>query len=193
VTTQHADNLGVLSRQGVPPLVFAIHDGRDRVCWIEATASAGIEDFLSKRVGDPRLLPLGTWTDIDLSAVFYVSAIDSDRSRLATLVVDLGGEIHQLCHVVLGEDVYTPGQFWLELTQAGGTKAGAVRTVATRAGADRVVCFGDNLNDLSMFAVADESYAVSNAVAEVRAAATAVLGSNADEAVARWLAAAMWP
>jgi len=183
--------LRLLSRHGVPPLVFAIHDGRDRVCWIERDASAGIQDFLSKRPGDPRLLPLGSWTEIDLSAVFYISAIDDDRSLLADVDVELGDEIHQLCHVILGEDVYARGQFWLELTHAGGTKARAVRAVAAGAGADRIVCFGDNLNDLSMFAVADQSYAVSNAVREVHAAATAVIGSNADEAVARWLAAAM--
>jgi len=38
--------------------------------------------------------------------------------------------------------------------------------VAAGAGADRIVCFGANLNDLSMFAVADQSYAASNAVRE---------------------------
>lgn len=182
----------LLSRHDVPPLVFAIHDGRDRVCWLEGTVSAGIEDFLSKRAGDPRLLPLRSWAEIDLAAVFYLCAIGDDRGLLAALDVELGDEIHQLCHVILGEDVYTPGQFWLELTQSGATKARAVRALADRAGADRIVCFGDNLNDLSMFAAADESYAVSNAVAEVRAVATAVIGSNADEAVARWLASALW-
>lgn len=182
-----AATLQVLSDLGVPPLVFALHGGRDRVCWLGGSVSAGIEDFLSKRPGDPRVLALGSWAEIDLSAVFYISAISDDRALLGAADVEFGAEIHERCHVLLGEDVYTPGQFWLELTREDGTKARAVRAVAARAGADRIVCFGDNLNDLSMFAVADESYAVSNAVQQVRDAATAVIGSNADEAVARWL------
>lgn len=188
-----AGALRTLARHAVPPLVFAIHEGRDRVCWIERDASAGIRDFLSKRPGDPRMLPLRSWSEIDLSAVFYLSAIDDDRSRLTDIDAELCAEIHQACHVILGEDIYTTGQFWLELTQAGATKAAAVLALAARVDADRIVCFGDNLNDLPMFAVADESYAVANAVGQVRAAATAVIGSNADEAVARWLSAAVDP
>lgn len=40
-----------------------------------------------------------------------------------------------------------------------------------------------------MFEAADESYAVGNASDDVKALATAVIGSNADDGVARWLAA----
>jgi Cof subfamily protein (haloacid dehalogenase superfamily) len=184
------DTLRVLEAHAVAPLVFALHEGRDRVCWLEHDTSAGIRDFLARRPGDPRMLPLRSWSEIDLSAVFYLSAIDHDRSLLARIEVELGAGVHQACHVILGEDVYAKGQFWLELTAAGATKAAAVLALAARLDADRIVCFGDNLNDLPMFAIADESYAVANALPQVRAAATGVIGSNADEAVARWLSAA---
>jgi hydroxymethylpyrimidine pyrophosphatase-like HAD family hydrolase len=40
-----------------------------------------------------------------------------------------------------------------------------------------------------MFAIADESYAVSNAVPAVRDAATRVINSNDEDAVARWITA----
>lgn len=96
----------------------------------------------------------------------YTRTVLDDRSLPADVDVELGDEIHQLCHVILGEDVYTRGRFRLERTHAGGTKAQAVRAVAAGAGADRIVCFGANLNDLSMLAVADQSYAASNAVRE---------------------------
>ena len=49
------------------------------------------------------------------------------------------------------------------------------------------MCFGDNLNDLPMFAVADEAYAVENAKDEVKAAATGVIGSNVQMGVVRYL------
>lgn len=43
-----------------------------------------------------------------------------------------------------------------------------------------MVAFGDNLNDLPLFAAADESYAVSNAHERILAAATGVIGSNTE-------------
>ena len=54
-------------------------------------------------------------------------------------------------------------------------------------GTERVVCFGDSDNDLSMFEVADESYAPENANDAIKAAATAVIGHHDDEDIARFL------
>ena len=56
-----------------------------------------------------------------------------------------------------------------------------------RLGCDRVVCFGDGKNDISMFRAADECYAVADAEPELKAIATDVIGSNEDDGVARWL------
>ena len=52
-------------------------------------------------------------------------------------------------------------------------------------GADRVVVYGDNLNDLPMFAVADEAVAVANARPQVLAAADRIIGRNTDDSVAK--------
>ncbi len=54
-------------------------------------------------------------------------------------------------------------------------------------GARRVVCFGDNQNDLPMFGIADWAVAVSNAAPDVRAAAHEVITSNDSEGVADWI------
>ena len=47
--------------------------------------------------------------------------------------------------------------------------------------------FGDALNDISMFEIADEAYAVSNAVGELKAIATGIIGCNDEDAVAEKL------
>ena len=52
---------------------------------------------------------------------------------------------------------------------------------------DRVVVFGDALNDLPMFKAADEAYAVANAAEELKQAATGIIGSNEEDGVADWL------
>ena len=50
-----------------------------------------------------------------------------------------------------------------------------------------MVVFGDSVNDIPMFKAADEAYAVANAIDELKAAATAVIGSNEEDAVAAFL------
>ncbi|SDJ04962.1 hypothetical protein SAMN05444157_1466 [Frankineae bacterium MT45] len=167
------------------PLLFLQHAGRDRLCWIDGPLNWGTNDFLERRADDPRLMPLTGWSEVSLEQVFYMSIIgpltelEGCRSELATELA--------ACDALISEDVYVPGQFILDVTSSAGTKAVALRRVAADVQADEIVCFGDNINDLGMFAVADRAYAVANAVAEVRQAATAVIGGNADQGVARWL------
>ena len=67
------------------------------------------------------------------------------------------------------------------------SKARAVQDLARQLGADRIVVFGDNLNDLSMMAVADEAVAVANAFPEVKAAADVVIGPNSADSVAKYI------
>ena len=55
-------------------------------------------------------------------------------------------------------------------------------------GADRLVVFGDSLNDLPMLAVADVAVAVANALPEVREAADIVIEPNYTDSVARFIA-----
>ena len=67
---------------------------------------------------------------------------------------------------------------------------GTALTLTTLAGDVRgatVLACGDHLNDLGMFATADESIAPANAHTSVRAAATAVVASNDEDGVIRWL------
>ena len=175
----------------VQPVVFANHGGRDRVCWLPARSTPAVESYLARRAPDPRFLPLDDWREIDWAEVFFYAVLGelAPLQRLRDTLADaLDG-----CHVTLTEEIYAPGQYWLEVGAVEGTKAAALRTVAGAAGADRLVCFGDNLNDLPMFALADESLAVANALEEVRSRASAVIGGNAEEGVATWLSAHALP
>jgi hydroxymethylpyrimidine pyrophosphatase-like HAD family hydrolase len=54
-------------------------------------------------------------------------------------------------------------------------------------GFERVICFGDSDNDLSMFEAADESYAPANANNVIKSAATAVIGHHNEEGIAKFL------
>ena len=54
-------------------------------------------------------------------------------------------------------------------------------------GFDKVVGFGDNLNDIPLFNACYECYAVENANNELKRLATGVIKSNQQDGVARWL------
>ena len=58
-----------------------------------------------------------------------------------------------------------------------------------KGGYDRVISFGDAINDLPMFQISDECYAVGNAIEELKNTATAVIGDHDADAVAMWLKA----
>lgn len=76
---------------------------------------------------------------------------------------------------------------WLDIHHRRASKGGAIDSLRRQLDLSRVVCFGDNDNDLSMFACADEAYAPQNATEEVRAAATAVIGHHDQDGIARFL------
>ena len=90
-------------------------------------------------------------------------------------------------HCVYQKDIYSDEQ-WLEIMPKEVTKASAVKKLKQITQSDYVVVFGDGLNDLKMFEVADECYAMSNAEPELKAAATKIIESNDNDGVAHWLA-----
>ncbi len=79
------------------------------------------------------------------------------------------------------------GLGWIDIHHRAGSKGNAVDLLREELGAQRVLVFGDSSNDLSMFATADEAYAPSNAQADVRAAATQVIGHHDEDGIAHFL------
>lgn len=67
------------------------------------------------------------------------------------------------------------------------TKAEAILKLKELWGCDKVISFGDAINDIPMFQVSDECYAVANAVLELKKIATGVIGSNDEDGVSQWL------
>ena len=67
------------------------------------------------------------------------------------------------------------------------TKAHAARQLAKLLNCDRIVAFGDSVNDIPLFEAADERYAVANSADILKARATAVIKSNDEDGVADWL------
>ena len=77
-------------------------------------------------------------------------------------------------------DAYDGDTWYLEVFDKAASKAHAVDFLREYTGADEVVCFGDNLNDLPMFERADLAVAVEGAVDEVKKRADSITSSVPD-------------
>lgn len=84
-------------------------------------------------------------------------------------------------------DIYNTDFWYLEVCSEKASKYNAACNLKKQLGFEKLVAFGDNLNDLPLFKAADESYAVENAKDEVKSAAASVIGSNDSDGVAQWL------
>lgn len=90
---------------------------------------------------------------------------------------------------VMYQEVYDDTAYVLDVYSNEATKANGIRKLKQMGGYEKVVCFGDNLNDLPMFEVSDEAYAVENAVPEVKEKADKVIGSCEEGSVPGFIAA----
>lgn len=83
-------------------------------------------------------------------------------------------------------DNYTECNF-MECMNKEASKGSAVLKIKELLSIDKIVAFGDNLNDLPLFEVADECYAVENACQELKDAATGIIGSNDNDGVINFI------
>lgn len=87
------------------------------------------------------------------------------------------------CQVTIYQDTYTDAWI-LEVFAPGVSKAAAILRMKEHIGADKVVVYGDNLNDLPMMAIADIAVAVDNGLDAVKSAADIIIGPHTANAVA---------
>lgn len=162
------------------PVVYAMVDGRERSSYILDRSNAPTRNLILSR-NDVRLRSVETIEQLRAGEIFYITCIDS-----ADVLLPIYEKWRDTYYCVYQKDIYDGSQ-WLEIMPAGCSKANAIGELKQRLGCDRVVVFGDGVNDLPMFMAADEAYAVANAVPELKAAATGVIGGNNEDGVARWL------
>lgn len=175
------DVLEDLIRHGIFPIVYAFIDGIEKFSYIPEKSSVGMKLFIDSRENDKRDHPVVSEKDLSAGEIFYITCIDS-----ADKLEPFYHKYADTYHCVFQEDIYTKYQ-WLEIMPKAASKANAIQQLKDLLGCRKVVVFGDGSNDIDMFELADEAYAVSNAVEELKQIATKVIGSNNEDAVAKWL------
>lgn len=177
--------LDTYSRHGVRPFVYRRH-GSTIEAFHSSTMSETESDFMRARCGTPfkRFVlteDYGINNGDEAMLVFSTDHYD----RLYAVYNDIKGYIS--CTPVCYHDIFDEKMGILEVYAEGTTKASAIKNLAHKVGADRVVVFGDNRNDMPMMRMADVSVAVANAFPEVKTLADVVIEPNTTHSVARWI------
>lgn len=168
----------------VYPLVYSLLNGEERVSWLEGRESKGTLDYLKSRTGDKRLRGVTKESELYLGSVFYFTVI-GEKDDLENLK-DYFNDISQFV-CTFQKELYKEDEYWLEIMPHNATKAQGIERLKEVTGCDKVICFGDAINDIPMFEIADEAYAVKDANLQLKQIATGIIGSNNDDGVAKWL------
>lgn len=184
------DVLGVFRRHGLSPFCYTLDDAESSV--LDVYHAPKLTHAESRFVGERNGLvlkkfhyqaPLSVRSTVERSMlIFGIGPREVTRAVAAEL------EGVEGCSFSSYDDIFNRSTGYVEVFAAGVSKASAVKRLAEATGADEIVAFGDNLNDLPLFEAADRAYAVANAVEETRRAATGVIGPNSEDAVARFIA-----
>lgn len=166
---------------GVYPIVYAMVDGVEKFSYVEDKQSRGTRWFNDTRRGDVRDRPLTDVVPLYAGEIFHLTCIDEPE-----LLFPIYEKYRDRFECIYHRDIYS-GEQWLEIQPRGATKAEAILALKRLLGCDKIVCFGDGKNDVSMFEIADECYAMANADEELKKIATAVIGGNEEDGVAHFL------
>ena len=170
--------LDILSDGGIFPIVYSFIDGCEKFSYLPHESTTA---FLDTRRGDGRDRPVLCNAELLEGEIFHFSCIDK-KEKLSPLYEALKDEFSCVHY----KEGYS-GEWWLEVQPKAATKANAVLTLKKMLGCDKVICFGDGKNDISMFNVCDECYATQNADESLKEIATGIIESNENDGVARWL------
>ena len=172
------------NQQRVTPFVFTLEEDQQNIVY-HSSLQSGIEQRLIHNLGIEDNISPRTLDELPAdAAITHVNAIGASEAIKAVL-----HSVDDEAHLVAYSGIAWEGREWrwLDVHHSDASKGGAIKEMKELLGIERVVCFGDSDNDLSMFEVADESYAPANANEAIKSAATAVIGHHDEEGIARFL------
>ncbi len=170
-----------LFSQNVYPIVYAYINGKEKFSFVPELCTNGMKMFLESRKGDIRTNSVDSLHKLKEGNIFYITCID-EPEKLKPLYDKYKDKFHCVYHT----DIYTKEQ-WLEIMPLEASKSHAIKQLQALLGCEKIIVFGDGKNDIDMFQIADESYAVTNAHEDLKKYATEVILSNDEDGVAKWL------
>ena len=173
----------VLIQYNISPIVYSFINGIEKVSWIPEKENEGVKRYLSIRQGDKRFRAVHDIESLYEGEMFYFTCI-GEKDELLPVYDIFSKDDRYRC--TMQQELYRP-EYWCEIMPAKASKKNAIQKLKELWNCDKVVSFGDAINDIPMFEISDECYAVENAVDELKAHATGIIESNDNDGVAKWL------
>lgn len=173
--------LDAMKARGLTPFLYAQDENDEQRVYYERGSDAAALEFIARQraKGDGRFRQVDNFSE-KIGEKLFIVTVRGEESVLREL---RDGFLRRGLHAYLYHAVRLSGACSLE-TAAVSKRAG-VQKLRALTGAERVVAFGDNGNDVGMFEAADERVAVDNATQELRALADRVIGPHDQDSVAR--------
>lgn len=173
--------VSAVSRFGLNPFVFNCEDGDVFVNYINAKTAAE-KKFIETRINYYKRFERSK-DFIITDRIAYIVCV-GERAKLQSVKKELDKLREISCSLFISnEDDYC----FLEIYLKDAGKANAAKRFKEKYGFDKIVAFGDNLNDTEMLRFADTGIAVANAADELKAIANTVIGRCETGAVADYL------
>ena len=173
----------VMKEHQLYPLVYSYVKSEEKVSWVTSKENEGMRRYLDLRKGDRRLRPLESEEGLYDGEMFYYTLI-GDKEQLQPIHDIFSEDERFTC--TLQQELYRT-EYWCEIMPKKATKANAILKLKELWNCNKIISFGDAINDIPMFRISDECYAVENAVDELKQLATATIKGNDEDGVAIWL------
>ena len=181
-TEENIADLMKLSQQfHFTPLIYTFVDGEEKIIYNKnGVLSDGFRYYLNRRRQDKRMLPVESLGESFQGKLFYVTFIEN-KEDLQPLYDILRKK--DTFNSVFQQEIYRT-EYWCEIMPNAVSKAKTAMRLKEFLPYDELVVFGDSLNDIPLFEIADYSYAVGNATDKLKRIATEVIGYNDEDGVA---------
>lgn len=179
--------MSLIKAANLSPVVHGVDSTGEMRVYFQSINDASTQQWMNSRLanGDKRFRATTDFAELADTQVIEIMAV-AEHDKLAALTSALDALPN--LHYHLSEDVYYPGYFWLEVLHAKANKGDALQQLKALTGINSTTCFGDNLNDLPMFTIANTAIATANAVEQTKTSACQVIAHHNDDAVAEYLA-----
>ncbi|MFK5937004.1 MAG: HAD-IIB family hydrolase [Sulfurimonas sp.] len=175
------------SKLGIYPFIISLADANLTEVFLHSSIlNAYQKTVLTRYTKDDNLIELNSLEALDKNfKIVYMGEEDLLRELKKKFQETYGDDLK----LILAPEAYV-GCYFLTILHKDADKAHAIQSVSEYEGFDlqKLTVFGDNLNDVGMFALAKTSVAVANAQKSVKELADIVLPhTNDEEAVAKYL------
>ncbi|SHK17117.1 HAD family hydrolase [Paramaledivibacter caminithermalis] len=183
------DLLFLMAKYNCIPYVSAF-DGEKNNLYYTETNNYGMQWYLNDRIKikDNRLSRINDFREV-LNEYVVCFTVINELKRLMELEEELKNKYFNMLEIHIMENKYSPGWYWLSIQDKNATKARAIKTLMKEVGLEKyeINVFGDEINDIKMFAMADKAVAVKNAKDELKKYAQEIIGENQEDSVVKYI------